>query len=412
MGLAVIAWSGTLSSAAAQKEAVPQPTPVRVITLAPIELVPRVLGYGTVAPAHEWRAVARIDGEIIETSPLLANGTVVPAGTELLRIEDADLRLALAQIDAQIAALGVKDATLQASLALSRADLDISRAELARQRELQTSGVSTQTALDQATRAELAARLKLTEIENQLMLNEAERQVLAAQRDSSARSLEFTRIAAPFDLLVGTVQADLGQYVTRGATLFSGDGLDAAEVTAQFPMAQMGPLVRSIPSGQSVTDLSAVIRLRSAGITAEWPAVVDRVSEMLDVRTQSANIIVRVDQPMAQAVAGERPPLRRDMFVEVELSAPARMALVVPASAITEGRALVVDDAGKLARRSVQSAFTVDGLTVVANGLAAGDKLVVTDPAIAMPGMSVKPVEDEALAASLAKLAAGTGGKP
>lgn len=412
LGVAVIGWSGTLTSAAAQKETVRQPTPVRVITLAEVDLVPRVTGYGTVVPAHEWRAVARIDGEIVETSPLLANGTMVPAGTELLRVDDADLRLTLAQVDAQISALDVKDETLRASLALSNADLEISRAELARQQDLQTRGVSTQTALEQATRAELAARLKLTEIENQLVLNEAERAVLEAQRASSARSLEFTIIVAPFDLLIGTVQADLGQYVTRGATLFSGDGTAAAEVAAQFPMAQMGPLIRSVPSGQSVTDLSATVRLRRADITVAWPATVDRVSETLDVRTQSANIIVRVDQPITQAIAGERPPLRRDMFVEVELSAPAQKALVAPASAITEGRALVVDGEDKLVARTVQTAFTVDGLTVIAGGLVTGDRLVVTDPAVAVPGMNVKPVEDKALAASLARQAAGNGDQP
>lgn len=407
LGGAAILYSGTLKSTAAPKETVQQPTPVRVITLAEVDLIPRVSGYGSVAPAREWRAVARIEGEVVETSPLLANGVLAPAGTVMLRIDDTDLRLTLAQLDTQIAALDVKDQTLNASLDLTRADLAISQSELKRQQDLQAQGIATQMARDQAARAELGARLKLTEIENQLALNAAERKVLSAQRAISLRSLEFIEIVAPFDVQIGTVAADLGQFATRGATLFSADGTDAAEVTAQFPIGQMGPLIRALGPGGTVHDLNATVRLSQAGHTVEWPATVARVSDVMDARTQSANIIMRVEQPMAQAVAGQRPPLRRNMFVEVELSAPYRKALVVPSSALRDGRALLVSAEGKLEPRMVDLAYTVEGLSVIAGGLAVGDQLVVTDPAIAVPGMAVKPVEDKALAALLARQASG-----
>jgi len=407
LGVVAISYSGMLKSAAAPKETVQQPTPVRVITLTEVDLMPRVSGYGVVAPARVWRAVARVEGEVIETSPLLANGTLAPAGTVMLRIDDTDLRLTLAHLDAQRAALEVKDQTLNASLELSRADLEISQKDLKRQQDLQAQGISTQAARDQAARAELAARSKLTEIENQLALNAAEREVLLAQRAISARSLEFTSVVAPFAVQIGSVQSDLGQFVTRGSTLFSADGTEAAEVTAQFPMGQMGPLIRALGPGGTVLDLTATVRLSQAGHAVEWPATVARVGDALDARTQSANVIVRVDQPMTQAVAGQRPPLRRDMFVEVVLSAPLRKALVAPASALRDGRALVVSAEGKLEPRAVDLAYTADGLSVIAGGLVAGDKLVVTDPAVAVPGMAAKPVEDKALVAELARQASG-----
>lgn len=407
LGAVAVGYSGMLKSAAAPKETAQQPTPVRVITLAEVDLMPRVSGYGVVAPARVWRAVARVEGEVIETSPLLANGMFAAEGTVMLRIDDTDLRLTLAQLDAQQAALAVKDQTLNASLELSRADLEISQKDLKRQQDLQTQGVSTQATRDQAARAELAARIKLTEIENQLALNAAEHAILSAQRAVSARSLEFTAVFAPFDVQIGSVQADLGQFVSRGSTLFSADGTEAAEVTAQFPIGQMGPLIRALEPGGTVLDLTATVRLTQAGHAVEWPATVARVGDALDARTQSANIIVRVDQPMAQAVAGQRPPLRRDMFVEVVLSAPVRKALVAPASALRDGRALVVSAEGKLEPRTVDLAYTTDGLSVIAGGLVAGDKLVVTDPAVAVPGMAAKPVEDKALAAELVGQASG-----
>ena len=402
LGVGATLYSGTIKSAASPKENVAQAVPVRVITLTEVDLVPRVTGYGVVAPAHEWRAIARVEGEVIETSPLLADGNFVPAGVELLRIDDTDLRLTLAQLDAQMSALRVKDETLNASLALSRDDLALSQSELARQEDLQRQGIATQTARDQAARAELAARSKLTDIENQLALNAAERAVLSAQRESSARSLVFTSVVSPFDVQIRSVDADLGQYVPRGAVLFTADGTDAAEIAAQFSFGQMGPLIRSMEGGSSVLDLTAEVRLRQAGRVIVWPAKVDRVSETIDAPTQSARIVVRVDQPRDQIVAGRRPPLRRDMFVEVELRAPSHSALVGPSSAVVGGRALVVSADNKLEPRAVEVSYTFDGLAVVAGGLQAGDKLVVTDPSVAVPGMSVNPVEDKALAEALA----------
>ncbi len=402
LGVGVILYSGAMKSAASPKENTAQAVPVRVITMAEVDLVPRVTGYGVVAPALEWRAIARVEGEVIDTSPLLADGNFVPAGTELLRIDDTDLRLTLAQLDAQMAALSVKDETLNASLALSQDDLALSQSELTRQEDLQRQGIATQTARDQAARTELAARSKLMDIQNQLALNAAERAVLSAQRASSARSLEFTSVVSPFDVRVRSVDADLGQYVPRGAVLFTADGTDTAEIAAQFSFGQMGPLIRSMESGMSVLDLTAEVRLRQAGRVITWPASVDRVSETIDARTQSARVVVRVDQPRDQIVAGQRPPLRRDMFVEVELRAPSHRALVIPSSAVVDGRALVVSAGNKLERRAVEVSYIFEGLAVVAGGLQPGEQLVVTDPSVAVPGMSVKPVEDQALADTLA----------
>lgn len=101
--------------------------------MAPVEMVPRITGYGTVTPAREWRAVARVEGEVVEASPQLANGEIVSGGTALLRLDDTDLRLSLAQIDAQLAALTVKDDTLSASLEIARADLALALGDLERQ---------------------------------------------------------------------------------------------------------------------------------------------------------------------------------------------------------------------------------------------------------------------------------------
>lgn len=383
------------------------PTLVRVITLAPIDLVARVSGYGTVTPVREWRAVARVAGEITEVAEPLAAGDLIAAGTPLFRIDDSDLRLDLASIDAQILASQVKDQTIEASLALARSDQALAQQDLARQERLNAQGVVTQAALDSVRRQHLVAQTKVTELESELRLNAAEREVLATQRASVVRAIGFAGISAPYDLRVTSLEADLGQYVGTGAVLLSGEGTEAVDITAQFPIGRIGPLLRLVGEGVQVNELKARVTLPGADHPVAWPAWVERMGEAIEAGTQSAPVVVRVEDPLGQSTPGERPPLRRNMVVAVELSAPKRPALVVPLEAVNEGAVLVVSAENALEKRPVTLGFVAGGLAVVTKGLAEGDRLVITDPAIAVPGMVVKPVEDEARKAEIAAEALG-----
>ena len=133
---------------------------------------------------------------------------------------------------------------------------------------------------------------------------------------------------------------------------------------------------------------------------------------MLDARTQSAQIVVRIDDPQGKAQPGIRPPLRRNMFVEVELSAPAMTSFVIPAQTIQDGKVLVVTAQNTLAAKDIEPAFTIEDIAIVSDGFSAGDRIVVTDPAIVVPGMAVRPVEDDAVKAHVAAIAGGSEARP
>lgn len=406
--LSIMIFAG-MKSLPSAKEVTAKVTPVRVITVAPTPIVPRVSGYGTVSPTREWRAVARIEGEVTWTSDKLANGLLADAGEELMRIDQSGIELTLAQIDAQIGAIDVKDETVRASLEISEAEWDISRADLARQTGLAEQGVVPKTAVDQAVRQELSSRANVNSLQNQLALNGAERNVLAAQRNIALRDLSYTSIKAPYALRIGKVSAETGQFASRGQVLFEAEGVEAVEISAQIPIGRMSALMRN-PDQERIggpTALVAKILLRAPARVVEWQARVDRVGDLIDPRTQSINVVVVVDQPMEQATAGHKPPLRRNMFVEVVLQAPERNAIVIPRSAVRGGSVFVVDSDGKLEKRQVQIAYAIDTVAIVAKGLAKGDQLVVTDMDIAVPGKTVKPVEDKALKARIALIALG-----
>lgn len=141
---------------------------------------------------------------------------------------------------------------------------------------------------------------------------------------------------------IGEVPIEAAQYVARGTLLFTGNDVAAAEVAAEFPIGRLRALVGD---GTGCLDLEA---------TEHTP--------------------------------GERPLLRRNVVVEVEVrAAPRAIAGVVPAAALHQGRLYVVDHEGR----------------------PPGTAVIVSDVMPAVEGMRVAPVEDRALMERLEPVARG-----
>ena len=242
------------AASAAQEKA----TAVKIIGAKPITVIPAISGYGKVRPERQWDAVAQVAGPVIWTADSLRGGLLVVKGTELLRIDPREYELGLAQIDAQLDALDARDLTNEATLVIEQRSLDLLDEDLARKRTLFAQGSSAQASVDAAERAMLTAKARVQALLSALKLNEAERQVLMSQRDIAALNVERTIIRAPFDLRLDTVAIASGQYVNKGETLFTGDGIAVAEVVAQFPVGAMGPLFgKAGESGAPLANMAA-----------------------------------------------------------------------------------------------------------------------------------------------------------
>jgi multidrug efflux pump subunit AcrA (membrane-fusion protein) len=197
-----------------------------------------------------------------------------------------------------------------------------------------------------------------------------------------------------------------------------------AEIEAQFPIGRLRPLVGgssqratshedAVSWAPGVRGLDALVRLRSGDHQVEWSARVDRVGGEIDPATQSLGIVVAVDDPYGQAVPGERPPLVRNLFVEVELIGRALAGqTVIPLSALHEGKVYVADEANRLAVRPVVLNFRHGGFASVAEGLRPGERVVVSDPIPAVAGMLLAIVHDEKAEQRLIGLASGKKGRP
>ncbi len=410
-------------------------TVVRTIEAPSVTVIPRALGYGSVAPGRVWRAVAEIGGKVVETHPQLKKGAILEAGTVLLRIDPTDYRLAVSEAKAnvravrgQLAELAAKEKNTRLSLEIDQRSLELSRNDLQRKRQLLARKNASQAAVDQEERNVLARRQAVQSLANTLNLIPAEREVLRAQLalhqaqlKSAERDLERTTITAPFDCRIAEVNVEEAQFAAPGKVLVVADGIDTAEIDAQVPI---GRLINLVPADTEVPDriaaamsdlpsllaFSAVVRLRGGEVEAQWPARFVRISDAVDPETRTIGVIVAVDEPYGKVLPGVRPPLAKNMFVEVELSGKPRPAQVVaPRAALHDGRLYLLGAGGRLEIREVEVAFSQSNFAVIGKGLAAGERVVVSDLVPAISGMLLEPVADETVARALIAEAAGEG---
>jgi len=243
IGIAAIALAPLIKSGPQKTDSPERAVKVRAIKISKLAVVPRAVGYGTVKPARTWEAVAEVAGQVAWVSDDLKNGRTVKAGSEMLRIEDANYRLALAQTKAQLQASDVKDKTTRSSLAIADKELALLQADYKRKKGLAAKGTVSKTIVETANRQMLGGESQVQNLKNSVELNTVERQVLAAQMASSELDLERTRMIAPFDVRVTAVNIGLAQYANKGQLLFTADGLETAEIEAQFPIGILRPLI-------------------------------------------------------------------------------------------------------------------------------------------------------------------------
>lgn len=401
VGVAAIFLSPLIKSKPQEAPVVERAAKVRAIIISKLAVVPRAIGYGAVKPARTWEAVAEVSGQVVWVSDDLKNGRTVQSGAEMLRIEDADYRLAMTQAEVQLRAAEVKGKTTRASLAIAEKDLKILQDDYNRKKGLATKGAVSTTAVEAAERQMLNGETQVQNQKNAIELNTVERQVAEAQRARAELDLQRTHMVAPFDVRITDVNIGEAQYANKGQLLFAADGLHVAEIEAQFPIGVLRPLITGAQSvenspSEGVMGLSATVRLRTATHTVEWPARIDRVSGVIDPQTQSLGVVVAIFRPTAQAQPGKRPPLYRNTFVEVELSSPPMAGqIVVPLSALHNGQVYVVGDDSRLDVRKVEVAFVQGNYAVLEKGLQPGERIVTSDLTSAIKGMLLDPQDDK-----------------
>ncbi|MCB9754495.1 MAG: TolC family protein [Myxococcales bacterium] len=412
---------------------------VRVITVAEYEATPRATGYGVVRAQREWQLVAEVSGRVVEMNENLETGRILRKGEPLLKLDPQAYRITASQqkatvanAKAQLAELTAKERNTNASLKIAQRSLELAEKDYARAQELYRGGNIPASEVDEAERKVLSDKTTAQNLKNTLAELPASRRKLKALIDQyeagvagAELDISHTELVVPFDLRIRAVNVQLSELVTVGTTLAEGDGINVAEVPAQFSIGSLMPLVRGArpdagASPRAVSrlresidgQLRATVRLESGALTARWEGVVDRF-ENIDSETRTVAVVVAVDKPFDQARIGEQPPLVRGMYVEVELRGRPRPGCrAVPRGALRGATVHVVGPEERLETRAVELAFVQDAYACVASGLEPGERVVLTNLVPAIEGMLLAPRVDEAAEGSLRAAVTGEEATP
>jgi RND family efflux transporter MFP subunit len=398
-----------------------QATSVRVIEVKPMALVPRAIGYGTVEPGRSWEAVAEVQGRVVYVNPRLKEGNILEAGEVIILVDPRDYELAISQLDAQLQELVVQEKNTRALLVIEERTATLAKKELERKIKLLKKGSSTQTSVDTAERTVIASRQATQSHRNILALIPTSRQVLLDKLEIARLDLARCEIVTPFALRISKTQTELAQYISKGKVIATGDGIESADITAQLSLDKMISLIdpkhsenasRSKITSQlpKMMGLTAEVRLRTGEHTLTWPAQLSRIKQTIDPNTRTIGIVVTVDKPYAMARPGIRPPLTRNMFVEVELrGSPKQDQLVIPRTALHGRNVYILNAQNRLTRQKVEIAFFQGHMAILESGLEQGMILIVSDLIPAVDDMLLDPIPDAQVITDLQKAASGEG---
>lgn len=395
---------------------------VRVVEATELPFMIEARGFGTSAPAQSWAAVSNVKGHVIFRHDELESGAMLPEGTLLLEIDPGFYELSLAEanadlagIEAEVAQLNQEAINADALLELEQQRLDLAEVDLKRTQDLVAVNAVAQSQLDVQLRATLQQRQAVQTLVNQqnilpiqLARLDAQRERVFAKRLQIENDLADTKIIAPFDMRVGEVNVDLHQYVNVGQMLFTGDGIEAAEVSLQFSMNTLRRVLAEIPSddGVEIEGLDAQVQL--LGEDQNWNAEVIRIANGIDPATRTVRVTLQVQQPEDTMDMLENPPLPKGAYVEGMIRvASSEPLLILPQEALHEGWVYLVDANQRLVRQQVEIAFQQDGLVVVQSGVQSGDMVIIDDITPAITGSLLNPQRDQNAELSLVEKAAG-----
>jgi RND family efflux transporter MFP subunit len=293
---------------------------------------------GTVTARRQLDLAADVAGRVEWIAPEFVEGARVAEGTLLAKVDAIDYRVILAD----------------ARVALASAEMALADATALKRRA----------AMTEADARVQASRERIRQAE---------------------QNLAHTGIRAPFNALVDTRLAELGQYLSPGKGVARLLGTDLAEIRLPVSAADAGFL--DMQSAEPVW-----IEAQMGAAQLRWAGRLARVEQRVDTQTRVIPVIVEVDFPYDTDRHGTALPL--GLFVETALPGkPLHDAIALPRSALHGGDSVFVLADGFLRRRSVHVARLDEEQVIVSDGLDDGDAVALTRLELMFDGMPAAAID-------------------
>lgn len=351
-----------------------EPRVVKVEQAARRELALTITTSGTTAPIQHSRLNFEVPGVVSKV--MVKMGDRVRKDQPLAKLGDTDYFLRIAQARAGLTAAKAalrklktgfrpqEIAQAQAGVEAAESGLEQARTNFRRMKQLfEQKKLVSEASYEQAKTAYEVARAKREQAAKQLALvragfrqediDTADAQVLAAQTvlRMAQEALRDTTLDAPYDGVIVSVNVDPGDKVPRMPGRAEVEIMDISkfELVVSVPDTYAMALSRG---AQAVVDLDggpSGLEARLSGISG----AIERVSRALPVR-------IVLENPDLKLKAG--------MFARVRITYRIARGLAVRSAAVledTNGKYVLVYEAGRAKRSPVQTGITSDGYTLI-----------------------------------------------
>jgi len=325
-----------------------------------------VTSQGQAQPRTQINLVPQVSGRITYVNENFIEGGFFEAGETLVRVEDADYRLAVTRAAAQVA-------QAEQLLVREQAESDLARSEWEELGEGEASTLTLREPQMAEARAQLAAA--------------------NASLQSARLDLQRTRISAPFPGRVRTKNVGLGQFVSLGTPL--GEVFSTDSVLIRLPLTDNDLGLLGIPIAYNATGddegIDVTLTATLAGHPQTWTGRITRTDSAIDPQTRVLYAIAEVEDPYG-AAASNGAPLAVGLFVSAAIEGrEVADAFVMPRSALRgEDHVYVAEEGGTLTIRTVNVITSSTEQLVVSSGVSAGDMIVVSPIRGASEGMRIQ----------------------
>ncbi len=349
----------------------PALTAVDIMPLTRSNYPLRLQTRGTVRPRTESTLIPEIAGTVVRISPHLRAGEFFEAGDVLLEIDPRDYR---------------------AEVMVAEADLAQARATGVEERARAAQAAAEWQRLGETGEPDPLVLRKPQLASAQALIKSAEARLLRARL-----GLERTVIRAPYAGRVLEQNIDVAQYVAPGTVLAQIYAVDYAEI--RLPLSNRQLEFVDLPERYRSNGAAAVppgpkvwLSARIGSKTHVWAGRIVRTEGAIDTQSRQLFVVAQVDDPYGKGAAG-RPPLKLGQFVEAAIEGREfKQVFVIPRAALRAGgRLLLVDAADRIQSRMVKVVWQDADNVVVGDGLAEGDRLVLTALGGGMEGVKVRP---------------------
>ena len=322
-----------------------------------------VYSQGSVLPRTETVLVSEVAGKIVDVSANFVAGGFFRKGEVLLQIDPSDYQAAVKRAQANLASRQAQYADQKARSEQAQKDWD----------NLGRSGQPSDLTLRKPQLAEALAGVQAAE----------------ADLQKAERDLARTHIALPYDGLVRSKQADVGQYVAPGTPLGVTFSIDTAEI--RLPLTSEDLAYLQLPSA---TDLdrsnrpTVTLSAEASGLSGQWQAEIIRTEGVVDQSSRVIYAVAEIVDPYRVLGKSKQPELKIGTFVRARIQGlHAENVIVLPRSVLRSNDTVLVANADRqLEVREVEVLRAEPQTVYITQGIADGELVITTAMDAPIPG--------------------------